>query len=181
MIAHVIHIYTNTRGNSVLLLSKIKSIFDENLRIYFASSVYRRLFNQRSEEIFQGWYFRYTRTVHHDCFVFDRRNLAIRNTLIRFLLRYHVRNRTFLTSRSLDRKRKSKKSKVGRKMKTARMPEPARSLEQPIFKKQFLTRVCSARGEQRRPKAETLSRLYGRWFDRAVRRTQRVSQDGNPT
>lgn len=64
-------------------------------------------------------------------FVF--RNARIGATFFRFLLRYHVRNRTFVTSRSLDRKRKSKRSTVGRKMKTARMPEPTRSLERPIF------------------------------------------------
>lgn len=99
-------------------------------------------------------------------FVF--RNARIGATFFRFLLRYHVRNRTFVTSRSLDRKRKSKRSTVGRKMKTARMPEPTRSLERPIF-------------PNRRPKAGN-----SLFFIRATVRSrgstkQRVSQDGKPT
>lgn len=107
-------------------------------------------------------------------FVF--RNARIGATFFRFLLRYHVRNRTFVTSRSLDRKRKSKRSTVGRKMKTARMPEPTRSLERPIFpnrcQRELVPREATpARKRVERNvgrKLETLSSLYGRRFDRAV-------------
>lgn len=122
------------------------------------------------------------------------RNTRIGCTFFRFLLRYHVRNRTFVTSRSLDRKRKSKKSKVGRQMRTVRGGEVRlgggafRSKEgcqnrrdrssnrffQTIANESLFRakrRRPEARGEERQPKAEILPSLYGPWFDRAVRRS----------